>query len=56
MPPTGPLQDHGAALERAGFLIERIREIPDDQEPPQGESQLRWRRLPLFLHLRAVKL
>ena len=50
-----PLQDYAGALEEAGFLIERIREIADDEEPPQRESQLRWRRLPLFLHLRAVK-
>jgi len=51
-----PLQDYGTALERADLLIERIREIPDDEDPPQRESQLRWQRLPLFLHLRAVKL
>lgn len=50
-----PLQDYGAALEQAGFLVERIREAGDDQDPPQHESQLRWRRLPLFLHLRALK-
>ena len=50
-----PLQDYASALEEAGFLIERIREIGDEEEPPQRESQLRWRRLPLFLHRRAVK-
>jgi hypothetical protein len=50
-----PLQDYADALEHAGFVIERIREIGDDQEPPQRESQLRWRRLPLFLHFRAVR-
>ena len=49
-----PLQAYAEALEQSGFLIERIREIGDDEEPPQRESQLRWRRLPLFLHLRAV--
>jgi SAM-dependent methyltransferase len=51
-----PLQDYAKVLEEAGFLIERVREIADEEEPPQRESQLRWRRLPLFLHLRAVKL
>jgi SAM-dependent methyltransferase len=50
-----PLQDYADALEQAGFAIERIREIGDDEEPPQRESQLRWRRLPLFLQLRAIK-
>ena len=33
-------------LTEAGFLIERMREIP---------GTLRWERLPLFLHVRAVK-
>jgi SAM-dependent methyltransferase len=50
-----PLQDYAQALERAGFLTERIREIGDFEDPPQRESQLRWRRVPLFLHIRAVK-
>ena len=50
-----PLQDYAGALEEAGFLIERIREIGDEEEPPERESQLHWRRLPLFLHVRAVK-
>jgi SAM-dependent methyltransferase len=50
-----PLQDYSAALEAAGFLIERIREIGDDEDPPQRESQLRWRRVPLFLHVPAVR-
>jgi SAM-dependent methyltransferase len=50
-----PLQDYVDALEDAGFLIERMREIGDEEDPPQRQSQLRWRRLPLFLHLRAVK-
>ncbi len=50
-----PLQDYAEALERAGFAIQRIREIGDEEEPPQRESQLRWRRVPLFLHVRAAK-
>ena len=50
-----PLHDYADALAQAGLMIERIREIADDEESPQRESQLRWRRLPLFLHIRAVK-
>ena len=35
-------------LEEVGFLFERIREIP-------GTHRARWQRIPLFLHVRAVK-
>ncbi len=50
-----PLESYVAALADAGFLIERIREpaIPDDAFG--SELSLRWRRIPLFLHLRAIK-
>ena len=50
-----PLQDYAVALERAGFVIEAIREIGDEEEPARRESQTRWRRLPLFLHIRGAK-
>jgi SAM-dependent methyltransferase len=46
-----PLEAYFAPLESAGFLVERLVEVPDMNDPP-GD---RWRRLPLFLHLRAVK-
>jgi SAM-dependent methyltransferase len=46
-----PLQAYAAALEAAGLLIERLVEVPDTSDPP-GD---RWRRLPLFLHVRAAK-
>lgn len=50
-----PLQDYTEALSSAGFLIERLREprVPDKgiKTPHSG----RWQRLPLFLHLRAMK-
>jgi len=39
-----PLGRYAAALENAGFLIERLREIPSEKGP-----------FPLFLHIRAVK-
>ena len=44
-----PLRDYSEALADAGFLIERIREVGD----PDPEDK--WHRIPLFLHLRAVK-
>jgi SAM-dependent methyltransferase len=44
-----PLQDYTEALYRAGFLIERIRE-PTDNDPDRP-----WHRMPMFLHIRAIK-
>jgi SAM-dependent methyltransferase len=44
-----PLHDYTGALAEAGFLIERLREVGD----PDPTSN--WARLPLFLHLRAVR-
>src|SRR5919204_402343 len=35
-------------LEEVGFVLERVREIP-------GTHRSRWQRIPLFLHVRAVK-
>jgi hypothetical protein len=49
-----PLEEYFAALEDAGLVVERLREIPDSSEAPR-ESMLRWRRIPLFLHLRSRK-
>lgn len=46
-----PLQAYAAWLEAAGLLIERLVEVEDTSDPP-GD---RWRRLPLFLQIRAVK-
>jgi hypothetical protein len=45
-----PLEAYSAALESAGLLIERLVEVPDATDPP-GD---RWRRIPLFLRLRAL--
>jgi ubiquinone/menaquinone biosynthesis C-methylase UbiE len=42
------VEDYSRAFEAAGFLIERIREGYDEENP-------RWRRVPLFLRLQAVK-
>ena len=47
-----PLEDYAGALARAGFLIEIIGEpAPEEPTPPFR----RWRRIPLFLHIRALK-
>ncbi len=46
-----PLEDYFRALEEAGLLVERLREIPDTSD---DEGAARWRRVPLFLHIRAV--
>jgi SAM-dependent methyltransferase len=50
-----PIGWYFAALESAGFLVERLREtdVPDDA--PTGPRSRRWQRIPLFLHVRAVK-
>jgi SAM-dependent methyltransferase len=52
-----PLEDYVRALEAAGLLIDRVRE-PAAPASAVGTrpSDERWRRLPMFLHLRAVKL
>lgn len=51
-----PLQAYTEALAAAGQLIERLREPPLPEHGSVSERSERWRRIPLFLHLRAVKL
>ena len=46
-----PMEAYFDALERAVLLVERLVEVPDSTYAP-GD---RWQRIPLFLHLRAVK-
>jgi SAM-dependent methyltransferase len=46
-----PLEAYFDALEAAGLRVERLVEVGDTTDPP-GD---RWQRIPLFLHLRAVK-
>ena len=50
-----PLQDYTEALTNAGFLIERVREIARPEHSIRQPRNRRWQRLPLFLHVRAVK-
>ncbi len=51
-----PLETYSRALEAAGLLIEAIREarVPDEVVTDNPNSR-RWQRIPLFLHVRAVK-
>jgi SAM-dependent methyltransferase len=50
-----PIQTYTDALAEAGLLIERVREIPSPEHADTKPSSPRWRRIPLFLHIRAVK-
>ena len=51
-----PLQAYVEALEAAGLVIDALREVTVDQASADERPSLRrWRRLPLFLHLRARK-
>jgi SAM-dependent methyltransferase len=51
-----PLQTYAEALAASGFLIECLREPPLPETGFNGEAGRRWQRIPIFLHLRAVKL
>jgi SAM-dependent methyltransferase len=50
-----PLQTYTEALAENGLLIERLREPALPEAGFNSEHSLRWQRIPLFLHLRAVK-
>lgn len=50
-----PLEAYARSLESSGFLIETIREpVPDVDHIADHPEMQQWRRLPLFLHVRAV--
>ena len=51
------LGDYCRALEDAGFLVEAVREpaIPDGLVERRGPRAARWKRVPNFLYLRALK-
>jgi SAM-dependent methyltransferase len=51
-----PLEAYGRALESAGLLTEAIREprAPDPLVAAEP-GQRRWQRIPLYLHIRAIK-
>ncbi len=51
-----PIEAYSRALETAGLLIEAIRETrAPDAVAAASPGKRRWQRIPLFLHLRAVK-
>ena len=53
---TYTLEDYVRALEDGGFTIDRMREPrPSAEQVAQRPSLERWRRVPLFLFVRAVK-
>jgi SAM-dependent methyltransferase len=51
------LESYTNALEEAGFVIERLREPAASERSIArfGPSEMRWRRIPQFLHIRARK-
>jgi RimJ/RimL family protein N-acetyltransferase/SAM-dependent methyltransferase len=50
-----PLEAYVEALAEAGFFVERMREHAVPDAAIDRPRQRRWQRLPLFLHLRAVR-
>ena len=50
-----PLETYTELLSANGLLIERLREPALPEAGFNGEHGARWRRIPLFLHLRAAK-
>jgi len=51
-----PIETYSRALETAGMLIEALREVRiSDDLAADDPSERRWKRIPLFLHIRAVK-
>jgi hypothetical protein len=50
-----PMQAYFRALEDAGLLVESLREVPVLKPSSAEPRHQRWRRLPMFLHIRAVK-
>jgi SAM-dependent methyltransferase len=50
-----PIQWYFAALAAAGFLVEELRETEVPEQAVTQPRQRRWQRLPLFLHVRALR-
>lgn len=51
-----PLEAYARALESEGLLVEAIREpVPSPSFIAGRDDWLRWQRIPLFLHVRAVR-
>ena len=52
---THPLQDYADALAAAGFVMRRLREPTPAEGAQPAERWSPWRRIPMFLHVLAVK-
>ena len=50
-----PLEEYFAALTTAEFLVERLREPAVPEAAIRRPRQRRWQRVPMFLHIRAVR-
>jgi SAM-dependent methyltransferase len=50
-----PIGWYAEALAAAGFVIERMREFAVPEEAVTLPRQRRWQRIPLFLHIRALR-
>ncbi len=51
-----PLESYARAIEDSGLYIEAIREVRvPDQAAVRDPAVRRWQRIPLFLHIRAIK-
>lgn len=51
-----PLEAYCRALEAGGMPIEAIREVGSNEElAARNPAEYRWMRIPLFLHLRAIR-
>jgi SAM-dependent methyltransferase len=50
-----PVEAYFMALEKVGLLVEMLREPSVPEQAAVSEAWRRWQRLPLFLHLRALR-
>ena len=50
-----PISWYTETLAESGFLIERLREVVVPEPAVSIPRQRRWQRIPLFLHIRAVR-
>ena len=50
-----PLESYFAALSTAGFVVENLREPPAPDDAVDSPRARRWQRVPLFLHVVAVR-
>lgn len=51
-----PVEAYSIALEKAGFVVEALREPALPDYAVVSERSLRWQRIPLFLHWRARRM